>query len=91
MASIKTRPKGSGQSIGKSRARAQEVLFFMLGDLADEIDPRVGKQWPGCFVEIALIYSVHLGCNLELETSARGDLDAAVGTLLRAYPSQNAK
>ena len=43
IASIMTRPKGSGQSIGKSSASfAQELRLLTLVDLADELDIGMG-------------------------------------------------
>ena len=43
MASIITNPKGSGQSIGKSRASApaRSSLFLGVVDLAEEFDQRM--------------------------------------------------
>ena len=45
-ASIITRPKGSGQSIGKSRAQraAEQRRLVVVADLAEELDPRVVEQ-----------------------------------------------
>ena len=45
IASIITRPNGSGQSIGNSSARgvAEEVGLLALADLADELDQRVAR------------------------------------------------
>ena len=46
IASIMTRPNGSGQSIGNEQPdrAAEEVRFFMIADFADVIDERVGPS-----------------------------------------------
>ena len=43
MASIMTRPNGSGQSIGKEQCKriAEKLIFFMVADFANEFDQRV--------------------------------------------------
>ena len=85
MASIMTRPKGSGQSIGKSSARgaAEEGRLVALADLADVVDQRVGPdQGLDLRLPVGEVGVVDLGGDPERHAGAPGDLDGAVGPLL---------
>ena len=94
IASIMTRPKGSGQSIGKISAQrlAEEPRLLPLVDLADELDVGMGiDQRLDDLVPISLIGAVDLGRHLELYAGARGDLDCAIGALFRGNAAKESE
>ena len=85
MASIITRPKGSGQSIGNSSAvgAAEEGGLLRVADLADELDQRIVQQRLDLLAEIVRVGGVDLGGDLQRHAEALGDGDRPVGPLLR--------
>ena len=86
MASIMTRPKGSGQSIGNSSAgaSAEEVVLLGLVDLADELDERARRAAAGsASLEVVDVRRVDLGRDPQRHAGPAGDLDGPVEPLLR--------
>ena len=85
MASIITRPNGSGQSIGNSRAAAlpRKADFSRVADLAHELDQRVVEQRLDLLVEVGAVGGVDLGRDLQPHARALGDRDRPVRPLLR--------
>ena len=90
IASIITRPKGSGQSIGNSSASAppRNADFCAVADLADELDQRIVQQRLDLFVEIGGVGRVDLGGDLQRHAQPLGDGDGPVGALLRRDAAQ---
>ena len=73
IASIITRPKGSGQSIGNRRARAlPRNSLLPLVDLSDELYAFMGGDLGGdCFGPVRLVDLVDFGGNLQIARSGR--------------------
>ena len=73
IASIITRPNGSGQSIGNSSAVgiAEELGLLVVADLADELDQRIVEQRLDHLVEIGPVGGVDLGGDLQRHARAR--------------------
>ena len=71
MASIMTRPKGSGQSIGVRSpiAPPRKSDFCCVADLADELDSRLIEERLDLLVEIVGVDPVHLGGDLERDAA----------------------
>ena len=65
---------------------AEECGLVGIADLADELDQRVVEQRLDLILEISGVGVVDLGSDLQLHAGAPGDLDRAVGTLLRRDP-----
>ena len=93
MASIITRPKGSGQSIGKEKCAgaAEKLSFLTLVDLADELDARLAEQRLDDVVEIDEVGLVDLGRDFQRNAGLVRDHDGAVETLLRADAADESK
>ena len=85
MASIITRPNGSGQSIGTSSATraAQELGFVLVVDLADIFDIGRLDHRLDLLVVIILVGAVDLGGDLERHAAMLGDADGAIDALFR--------
>ena len=91
MLSIMTRPKGSGQLIGNSRACAplEERWLLSVVDLANEFDIRIGlQQRLDAGLKILTIRNVDLSGDLQLDADATGDTDRGLDALLRRDPAQ---
>ena len=86
IASIMTSPKGSGHSIGNSRAAAspRNLGFSRSRDLADEFDVRMGvDQRLDRLLPVGLIDAVDLGRHLQSSADPRRDFDSLRRTLFR--------
>ena len=90
IASIWTRPKGSGQSIGNSNAEAPPRKACFSLSLTSPIysTPRTLDERADRLVKIGLVDLVDLGGDLELDAGAPGDLDRPVRALFRADPAE---
>ena len=87
---MRTRPKGSGQSIGKSSAvsPAEEIALLGLRDLADVLDVREGEERTDLTLEVLDVRGVHLGRDPQPLAGPPRDLDRPVHALLRRDPAQ---
>src|SRR6476661_1265573 len=85
IASISTRPNGSGQLMGKSSAIAspRKAPLSLSPDLTDELDHRIFEQRLDPRPVIRTIGSVDLCHDRQRQPSTAGDLDCAVRSLLR--------
>ena len=85
MASIMTRPNGSGQSTGKRTARAspRKSDLFALVDLPDKLDTGQVEQRHDALAEIGFIDLIHLGRDLQRHTQRLRYLNGPVGSFFR--------
>ena len=84
IASIITRPNGSGQSIGVSKAdgAAQELRLARVVDLADELDVRRVRAAGAMVVfEIVGVRLVDLRRDFQRQLTHAGDVDRAIEAL----------
>ena len=90
MASIITRPNGSGQSIGNSSAWAlpRNADFSRVADLAHELDQGIVEQRLDDLAEVGRVRGVDLGRDLQRQARALGDGDRPVRALLRRDPAE---
>ena len=92
MASIMTRPNGSGQSTGNNRAAASPKNFvFSLGDLADELYVRAVDEWQYVVAKVVFINLIDLGGDLQRDAGSPRYADRAVGAFFRRNPPQEGK
>src|SRR5262245_47749708 len=79
IASINTKPKGSGQAMGASSAMAPlKARLFAVADLADILDVRGREQLADFGFEIVAIDGVDLGCDLQWHPTALGYPDRLI-------------
>ena len=85
IASIITRPKGSGQSIGNSSARAcpRKIALGAFVDLANELDQGMVEQRWNDLLEVGLVGPVDLGGDLQRHASLRRNVNGSVRPLFR--------
>ena len=89
MASITTRPNGSGQSIGKRSAAAlPRKARLSLSPISPMTRPRLAEQGLDHLGKIGPVDRVNLRGDLESEPCAPSDGDGAVGPLLGRDPSE---
>src|SRR5215204_4678099 len=93
MASIITKPNGSGQSIGKQKGKcvSKKAAFLLLIDLANELDKGVVEKGPDHLLEIVLVNLVHFRRDLEGDSGAFRNVNCPVGAFLRGDPAQKGK
>ena len=84
MASIITRPKGSGQEDRKEygKGATQEVRLLGFAYLTDELHSRCVKKWKNTGFEIISIGWVHLRGDAERQARAASYFNGAVYTFL---------
>src|SRR4029077_10377654 len=90
MASITTRPNGSGQSIGKTSAAA---LPRKAGLSASLISPTYSTSTPSISGSVVVreegrVVLVDLGGDLQLHAASTSDLDGTVGPLSARQPAE---
>src|SRR6476660_742742 len=85
MASIMTRPNGSGQSMGKKKSRglAQEPSFLAVVDLANEFDTGGVQKRCDAFPEIGLVGAIDFRGNFERHAGRAGDFNGTIDAFLR--------
>ena len=93
MASIMTRPNGSGQSMGTSKTVAplKNSDFCAVVDFADKFDVCRLHHRLDLFLVILAIRVVDLGGDFQRHAAMLGDANGAVHTLFRSYAAKEAE
>src|SRR2546423_4685943 len=93
MASIMTRPNGSGQSMGKRRAAASPRKRAFWPSLISPMNltPAVFKKGCDAFPEIGLVSAVDFCGDLERHAGRTGDFNGAIDAFLRRDAAQEGK
>ena len=91
--SIITRPKGSGQSIGNSKAVAppRKAPFSPSADLTEVLDERMVQQRLDVLLEVALVGRVHFGRDLEWTAAGLRDFDGSIDAFFRRDTAKEGK
>src|SRR6516164_9298387 len=88
IASIMTKPNGSGQSIGTNNVIAPLKNSDFVADLADIFATFAGQHRLDLLFEIILVGFVHLGGNLERHAAMFGNANGEIDALFRRDAAQ---
>jgi hypothetical protein len=94
IASIMTRPNGSGQIDREQKARgaAEQVRLAAFADLTEELDLRMGHDHRAdCRFPVSLVDTVDLGRDPQRQAAAHCDLNRLVGPLLGRNPTEESQ
>ena len=85
-----TRPKGSGQSIGNSRAAApaRERLLLRLVHLADELDRPAVDVGLKLLLEVGCLAARNLSGDAQVYSGGARDADGVLGALFRGEATE---
>src|ERR1043166_5679493 len=85
IASISTRPNGSGHSIGNSRAAASpRNRLFSLSPISHKLDHRIVQERRDDLRKIFAVHRIDLSCHAQLCAGLPCNGDRPLGSLLRS-------